>query len=37
MEQMNVGFDEGRRIHTARIFKKNGIDPNGFPTGESRS
>ncbi|KAI5477967.1 hypothetical protein MNV49_005759 [Pseudohyphozyma bogoriensis] len=31
MERMGVGFDEGRRIHTEQIFRKNGIDPNGFP------
>ncbi|KAL8279521.1 hypothetical protein RQP46_008083 [Phenoliferia psychrophenolica] len=31
MESQNVGFDEGRRILVERHFRKNGIDPNGFP------
>ncbi|BGO92488.1 hypothetical protein NBRC10512_004275 [Rhodotorula toruloides] len=31
MERENVGFDEARVIHMNRIFRKNGIDANGFP------
>ncbi|BGP41172.1 hypothetical protein JCM10449v2_005146 [Rhodotorula kratochvilovae] len=31
MERENVGFDEARAIHTTRMFRKNGIDANGFP------
>ncbi|GAA5839310.1 hypothetical protein JCM9279_005900 [Rhodotorula babjevae] len=31
MERENVGFDEARAIHTTRIFRKNGVDANGFP------
>ncbi|ORY51214.1 hypothetical protein BCR35DRAFT_310707 [Leucosporidium creatinivorum] len=31
MEREHCDFDEARLIHTNRMFRKNGIDPNGFP------
>ncbi|KAM0751386.1 hypothetical protein T439DRAFT_325523 [Meredithblackwellia eburnea MCA 4105] len=31
MDGMGVSFDEGRRIWVEREFRRNGIDPNGFP------
>ncbi|GAA6040310.1 hypothetical protein JCM8097_009413 [Rhodosporidiobolus ruineniae] len=31
MEREQVGFDEARRIQVERMFRKNGVDANGFP------
>ncbi|GAA5989520.1 hypothetical protein JCM11641_005560 [Rhodosporidiobolus odoratus] len=31
MEREQVGFDEARRLQVERMFRKNGIDANGYP------
>ncbi|POY72145.1 hypothetical protein BMF94_4782 [Rhodotorula taiwanensis] len=31
MERENVAFDEARLIHLNAVFRKNGVDANGFP------
>ncbi|GAA5848884.1 hypothetical protein JCM8547_006378 [Rhodosporidiobolus lusitaniae] len=31
MEREQVDFDEARRLQVERMFRKNGIDANGFP------
>lgn len=38
MERERVNFDEARRLHMERMFRKAGIGPDGLPIGElSRS
>ncbi|GAA5877641.1 hypothetical protein JCM3774_005368 [Rhodotorula dairenensis] len=31
MERENVPFDEARLLHLNSVFRKNGVDANGFP------
>lgn len=34
MERERVNFDEARRLHMERMFRKAGIGPDGLPIGE---
>ncbi|GAA5917892.1 hypothetical protein JCM6882_003980 [Rhodosporidiobolus microsporus] len=31
MERNQVGFDEARRLQVEQMFRRNGVDANGFP------